>query len=307
MLITCRSEVMQRKTGLSLVKVSIRRPELQTVDRRSMTYETLSASVNSEAEHTSSSGVMLLVDVVGAIARVLLPPSTVTMQLEAESAKLQRIVGGVMQLAGKLRIILVADSRYTHPKIYVDIPAIRGFRTPNVPTEELEVRVSFVASIDRATARASGTDLQVWLMNALSAISEATKKTLSQAQQSEDLDTISTSLASQLANTARIAPEGSDVSVITVGFRELNTHRPRGSASYEMEHERAGPPRSSVNGIFVALGSNVGNRVSNVDRACRAMDDDPDLSVLRTSNLYETRPMYVEDQAPFLNGVCEVS
>lgn len=58
---------------------------------------------------------------------------------------------------------------------------------------------------------------------------------------------------------------------------------------------------------YIALGSNVGDRLDMIEKACRALDTDPDMRVTRTSSLYETEPMYVEDQARFLNGACEVS
>ena len=58
---------------------------------------------------------------------------------------------------------------------------------------------------------------------------------------------------------------------------------------------------------LIALGSNVGDRLSCIEEACRALDADPDIQIISTSSLYETKAMYVEDQAPFLNGVCEVS
>lgn len=58
--------------------------------------------------------------------------------------------------------------------------------------------------------------------------------------------------------------------------------------------------------IFIALGSNVGDRVQSIEAACREMDSDPDMEIVLTSSLYETEPMYVEDQARFLNGACEV-
>lgn len=60
-------------------------------------------------------------------------------------------------------------------------------------------------------------------------------------------------------------------------------------------------------GVFIALGSNLGDRVQAIEDACHAIDDDPDMHIVRTSCLYETKPMYVEDQELFLNGVCEVS
>jgi hypothetical protein len=60
-------------------------------------------------------------------------------------------------------------------------------------------------------------------------------------------------------------------------------------------------------GVVVALGSNVGNRIEEIEKACRAIDADPDMRIVDTSFLYETKPMYVEDQGSFINGACEVS
>ena len=58
--------------------------------------------------------------------------------------------------------------------------------------------------------------------------------------------------------------------------------------------------------VHVALGSNVGDRMEMIERACKSMETQ-NLKVVRTSSLYETAPMYMEDQAPFINGVCQVS
>ena len=57
---------------------------------------------------------------------------------------------------------------------------------------------------------------------------------------------------------------------------------------------------------IIALGSNVGDRLEAIEDACNAIDDGPDMRIVRTSNLYESEPMYVEDQSRFLNGVCQV-
>lgn len=57
---------------------------------------------------------------------------------------------------------------------------------------------------------------------------------------------------------------------------------------------------------YVALGSNMGDRTTMIERACQAMSQ-RNIKVLRTSSLYETEPKYVEDQRHFINGVCEVS
>jgi len=57
---------------------------------------------------------------------------------------------------------------------------------------------------------------------------------------------------------------------------------------------------------FIALGSNVGDRVEMIEKACLELDR-ANIKVKRTSSLFETEPMYVLDQASFMNGVCEVS
>lgn len=66
------------------------------------------------------------------------------------------------------------------------------------------------------------------------------------------------------------------------------------------------PPGAGVR-VFVALGSNMGDRLGTIQEACRRMNQHSDIRVLRTSSLWETKAMYVVDQADFLNGVCEVS
>ena len=55
----------------------------------------------------------------------------------------------------------------------------------------------------------------------------------------------------------------------------------------------------------LALGSNLGNRVEMIESALREMSD-RGLTVLRSSALYETKPMYLENQESFINGACEV-
>lgn len=64
---------------------------------------------------------------------------------------------------------------------------------------------------------------------------------------------------------------------------------------------------SSQRRACIALGSNIGDRLEAIEAACQLIDKDPDLHVVETGSLYETRPMYVEDQEPFLNSVCIVS
>lgn len=58
--------------------------------------------------------------------------------------------------------------------------------------------------------------------------------------------------------------------------------------------------------VFVAFGSNIGDRINMIEQACRLLQKHDDIKILRTSSLWETKAMYVVDQADFLNGACEV-
>ncbi|EME38339.1 hypothetical protein DOTSEDRAFT_140714 [Dothistroma septosporum NZE10] len=70
---------------------------------------------------------------------------------------------------------------------------------------------------------------------------------------------------------------------------------------------RANISRKDVDhAVFVALGSNVGDRVSTIEEAMRVLDGNDKIKLLQTSPLYETEPMYVEDQERFLNGMCKI-
>lgn len=57
---------------------------------------------------------------------------------------------------------------------------------------------------------------------------------------------------------------------------------------------------------YVALGSNLGDRIAHIEEACREMDR-RGIRVKRTSSLWETEPMYYAHQNRFVNGACEVN
>ncbi|KAL8710599.1 MAG: hypothetical protein Q9220_004823 [cf. Caloplaca sp. 1 TL-2023] len=57
--------------------------------------------------------------------------------------------------------------------------------------------------------------------------------------------------------------------------------------------------------VFLALGSNVGDRIGMIEQACKEMSR-RGLDVRRTSSIFETEAMYKTDQQPFLNGACEI-
>ncbi|KAJ9606957.1 trifunctional dihydropteroate synthetase [Cladophialophora chaetospira] len=62
---------------------------------------------------------------------------------------------------------------------------------------------------------------------------------------------------------------------------------------------------SSARRSVVAFGSNLGDRIANIENALRLMRE-KGLRLLKLSSLYETKPMYYDDQDSFLNGVCQV-
>uniref|UniRef100_A0A7S1UFZ9 Pterin-binding domain-containing protein n=1 Tax=Phaeomonas parva TaxID=124430 RepID=A0A7S1UFZ9_9STRA len=57
---------------------------------------------------------------------------------------------------------------------------------------------------------------------------------------------------------------------------------------------------------FVGLGANLGNRLAQLRAGVRALRGIEGVEVLRTSRLYESAPMYVEDQPRFLNAAVEL-
>ncbi len=56
---------------------------------------------------------------------------------------------------------------------------------------------------------------------------------------------------------------------------------------------------------FLGLGSNLGRRSSNLARARRLLEE-AGLTVVRSSSIYETEPVELPGQPPFLNRVLEV-
>ncbi len=61
-----------------------------------------------------------------------------------------------------------------------------------------------------------------------------------------------------------------------------------------------------MNGIFVGLGANIGDRERTIRRALAQLDKLPETELLRVSSLYDTDPIGVLEQPPFLNAVAEL-
>ncbi|KAI8632151.1 Dihydropteroate synthase [Xylariaceae sp. FL1651] len=85
-------------------------------------------------------------------------------------------------------------------------------------------------------------------------------------------------------------------------FDDLKS-QPRDAQLFRNGDAKAQAPKKQT--AFIALGSNLGDRVAMIEQACREMDA-RGIKVKRTSSLWETEPMYVLDQDRFVNGACEV-
>ncbi len=55
---------------------------------------------------------------------------------------------------------------------------------------------------------------------------------------------------------------------------------------------------------YIAIGSNVGDRESNIKKAFECLKQK--MEIIKSSSLYETKPMYIENQGWFLNCVAKV-
>ena len=58
---------------------------------------------------------------------------------------------------------------------------------------------------------------------------------------------------------------------------------------------------------YLGLGSNLGDRRENMAQAVKRLNAGPDLTVLRTSSIYETAPWGLTEQPDFLNMVAEIA
>jgi len=70
-------------------------------------------------------------------------------------------------------------------------------------------------------------------------------------------------------------------------------------------HHSAGPAIEGVPAPFdaiLALGSNIGNRVENIEEAIRKLGADGAIKIVQRSGLYRTAPWGVTDQDWFVNG-----
>ena len=55
--------------------------------------------------------------------------------------------------------------------------------------------------------------------------------------------------------------------------------------------------------VYMSLGSNIGNKESNLRKAVELINRNPNINIIKVSSIYETEPMYLKDQDYFYNIV----
>ena len=61
------------------------------------------------------------------------------------------------------------------------------------------------------------------------------------------------------------------------------------------------------NFVYLSIGSNIGDRESNIAQATMALSINFEISDIKSSSYYETEPLYYKDQPDFLNTVVKFS
>ncbi|EMC93329.1 hypothetical protein BAUCODRAFT_150674 [Baudoinia panamericana UAMH 10762] len=123
---------------------------------------------------------------------------------------------------------------------------------------------------------------------------------------SRNCDELACHVANALKGARKIFPEALRPRMFVVELRQKRLAERRAGLKL------LGVGKSDCSGnayrdtTFLALGSNIGERLQTIEEACRLIDKSGEIRITGTSPLYETRPMYVEEQDLFLNGVCQV-
>jgi len=58
---------------------------------------------------------------------------------------------------------------------------------------------------------------------------------------------------------------------------------------------------------YLGLGSNMGNKITNIENAIKAIDAVEGIRIIRVSSCYETEPWGKKDQDNFMNAVVEIA
>ena len=62
-----------------------------------------------------------------------------------------------------------------------------------------------------------------------------------------------------------------------------------------------------ANNVYLGLGSNIGDRIKNIQNASKAIKNDSKCEIIDVSSIYETIPYGFNDQTNFMNAVVKIS
>ena len=109
------------------------------------------------------------------------------------------------------------------------------------------------------------------------------------------------SLATYIANYALNALPHT----ITVSVRKPSALPFAVAAGVTIKRDFNPPERQGGQEVYIALGSNLGDRLRTMEKALEKLESSG-IHILDVSALYESEPMYVQQQPQFLNSVCKV-
>jgi dihydroneopterin aldolase/2-amino-4-hydroxy-6-hydroxymethyldihydropteridine diphosphokinase/dihydropteroate synthase len=113
----------------------------------------------------------------------------------------------------------------------------------------------------------------------------------------ESIESLSTLIAS-LARTA--IP-----SKVNVTLRKPNAIPFAKASGVSITRPYHPPSSRDRHQVFIALGSNLGDRLGTIEKSLHALEN-AGVRIEDVSGLYESEPMYVEEQPQFLNAVAKV-
>lgn len=122
----------------------------------------------------------------------------------------------------------------------------------------------------------------------------------------EKISGITSPLSLGAAAVPASLPNGLSQLTSTLG-EKLSVSDHQASSSPGTSSNSPSSPPSDWHIAAIALGSNLGDRALNIEKAVQALSEAEGCQLVDTSFLYETDPMYVTDQPRFLNGACRVS
>jgi dihydroneopterin aldolase / 2-amino-4-hydroxy-6-hydroxymethyldihydropteridine diphosphokinase / dihydropteroate synthase len=109
------------------------------------------------------------------------------------------------------------------------------------------------------------------------------------------------SLATYIANYALNALPHT----INVSVRKPSALPFAAAAGVTIKRHYKPPERQDEQEVYIALGSNLGDQLRTMEKGLEKLESSG-VHILDVSALYESEPMYFEQQPQFLNAVCKV-